>query len=86
MSTYEVTICDDNGVPDWSQMQITVCYSPRKHERGFSFSPEMACQQYIFDQHIDLEDGGTINLAVRNHGVYEVRAFLVMDYAVEKLD
>lgn len=74
MNTYEVTICDENGVPDWSQSEEVRHYTPVN-----------ACLTYLDDYCETMEPEETLKLAVRDHGVYEVRAFLVMDYSVEKV-
>lgn len=86
MTPYEVTICDDNGVPDWSQSELITVHTLKNGNTTFDFSPRQACLTYIDDYGEAMEPEETLKLAVRNHGVYEVRAFLAMDYAVEKLD
>ncbi len=73
-SDYEVTICGENGVPDWSQSEQVRHYTPAN-----------ACLTYLDDYGEAMEPDSSIKLAVRNHGIYEVRAFLVMDYSVEEV-
>lgn len=63
MNTYEVTICNDEGVPDWEKA---------RHIESWGLSVESACIRYAHITNLSRErDVGL--LAVRGHGTFTFR-------------